>query len=143
MTQGGVYMCYEVAVCDRVTFCAVVMSKPGTRTPIHRPAGWAAVWRCGGAGTSLHEKSPNVAGAIIASSSAPCAQVPTITRPVGVQRILPAMVCVQVELSRWMERAQVMFTGFHVPLMAHGKDRGSCEAGKEAPDSSVSTWRCV
>ena len=71
----------------------------------------------------------------------------TMTRPVGVQRIRPAMVCVmvcvQAKLSRWMERAQVRSTGFHVPLMAHGEDRGSPEAGKEAPDSSVSTWCCV
>ena len=59
-----------------------------------------------------------------ALSAAPCAQVPTITRPVGVQRILPAMVCVQVELSRWMERAQVRSTGFHVPLMANGTREG-------------------
>ena len=70
-------------------------------------------------------------------------QVPAMTRPVGVQRIRPAMVCVQVELSRWMERVQVKSTGFHVPLMAYGEDRGSPETGDEAPDSSVLTFLCV
>ena len=66
-----------------------------------------------------------------------------MTRPVGVQRIRPAMVCVQVELSRWMERVQVKSTGFYVPLMAYGDDQGSPETGDEAPDSSVLTWCCV
>ena len=51
---------------------------------------------------------------------------------VGGQRIRPAMVCVQVELSRCMERVQVASTGFHFPLMAYGEVRGSPEIGDEA-----------
>ena len=66
-----------------------------------------------------------------------------MTRPVGVQRIRPAMVCVQVELSRCTERVQVESTGFHFPVMAHGEAWGSPEIGDEAPDSSVFTWCCV
>ena len=86
-----------------VTSRVVVWPRPGTWMPIHRPAGWETAWRCSGFGFSLHENSPSAVVAVMASSPVSRAQVPTITRPVGVQRIRPAMVCVQVELSRCTE----------------------------------------
>jgi len=120
-----------------VTSRVVVWPKPGTWMPIHRPAGWETAWRCSGFGYSLHENSTSVAVAVMASSPVSRAQVPTITRPAGVQRIRPAMVCVQVELSWCTERLQVESTRFHLPLVEYGGAWGSPEIGDEAPESLV------